>query len=268
MERLDPLGRVRQGGHGGSGRTWRAGRVDLGFGDREAGRRRGGRRRSARSARRARRRPSRAPRPGSRPPAAGCPGRPRAGGRSSARTTPSTPGVRVSSRRITSSRPGLDAVAAAAAATSRRIASMRALTRAWAVFSEARLTMSRAVEVMIWATSTRPLARSVSPDWTRSTMRSARPDQRRQLDGAVEPDHLHLDPALREVVLGERGILGGHAHPRPLREGSSRSQSSRASATTRRQKPKPRSTGSYTSGSCSARMSLPTMPRSAAPYST
>src|SRR6266478_3741622 len=60
-------------------------------------------------------------------------------------------------------------------AASSRIDPMRALTRAWAVLSEARFTMRRAVDVMISATSTRPLARSVSPDWTRSTMRSASP---------------------------------------------------------------------------------------------
>ena len=39
-----------------------------------------------------------------------------------------------------------------------------------------RYVSERGIQVeMIWATSTRPLARRVSPDWTRSTMRSARP---------------------------------------------------------------------------------------------
>ena len=59
--------------------------------------------------------------------------------------------------------------------TAWRTASIRVFTRACAVFSEARLTMSLAVELMICATSTRPFARSVSPDWTRSTIRSASP---------------------------------------------------------------------------------------------
>src|SRR5262249_35226869 len=59
--------------------------------------------------------------------------------------------------------------------SSRRIVSMRAVTRAWAVLSDARFTINRAVDVMISATSTRPLARRVSPDCTRSTMRSAKP---------------------------------------------------------------------------------------------
>src|SRR4029450_11875815 len=59
--------------------------------------------------------------------------------------------------------------------TACRMAVMSWLTWEWAVLSDARLTISRAVEVRISATSTSPLARSVSPDCTRSTMRSATP---------------------------------------------------------------------------------------------
>src|SRR5262249_35765088 len=54
--------------------------------------------------------------------------------------------------------------------TSWRMAAINALIRACRVLSEARLTIRRAVDVTISATSTRPLARNVSPDCTRSTM--------------------------------------------------------------------------------------------------
>src|SRR5439155_16047706 len=61
------------------------------------------------------------------------------------------------------------------AAWLRRMRAMRRLMAAYSVFMAARLTMRRAVERVISATSTRPFTRSVSPDCTRSTMRSARP---------------------------------------------------------------------------------------------
>ena len=127
--------------------------------------------------------------------------------------------------------------------------------------------MSRAVEVRISATSTSPLARRVSPDCTRSTMRSARPTSGAS---SMEPSSFTIStwmPRSEKYSSVRRGYLVATRTQDHL-AGSSRSHSSRGSATTRRQKPKPRSTGSYTSGCCSSRMSLPTMPRSAAPYST
>ena len=53
---------------------------------------------------------------------------------------------------------------ATAGACRDRISSRSPVTAAYSVFMEARLTISRAVERVISATSTRPLARNVSPD--------------------------------------------------------------------------------------------------------
>ena len=86
-----------------------------------------------------------------------------------------------------------------------------------AVFWAARLTIKRAVDRRISATSTSPLARSVSPDCTRSTMRSASPTSGAS---SIEPSSRTTStwmPALGEVPPREVGILGRHAHPRPLR---------------------------------------------------
>src|SRR2546428_6726726 len=148
-----------------------------------------------------------------------------------------------------------------------RISSMSDCTASYSVFMDARFTMSRAVERVISATSARPLARSVSPDCTRSTIRSASPTSGAS---SIEPSRRTIStwmPRSEKYASVVRGYLVA-TRTQDHFAGSSRCQSSRGSATTRRQNPKPRSSGSYTSGACSARMSLPTMPRSAAPYVT
>ena len=141
---------------------------------------------------------------------------------------------------------------------------IRSLMAAYSVFMAARLTMRRAVERVISATSTRPLARRVSPDCTRSTMRSARPTSGAS---SMEPSRCTIStwtPRAEKYCSVRRGyFVATRTHDHFA--GSSRSHSSRGSATTSRHTPKPRSSGSYTSGSCSSRMSLPTMPRWAAP---
>src|ERR671918_249784 len=75
---------------------------------------------------------------------------------------------------------------------------MRSEMAAYSVFIAARLTMRRAVERVISATSTRPLTRSVSPDCTRSTIRSARPTS-----GASS-----MEPSSRTISTWTRGAVG------------------------------------------------------------
>ena len=114
---------------------------------------------------------------------------------------------------------------------------------AYCVFIAARLTIRRAVERVISATSTRPFTRSVSPDCTRSTMRSARPTSGAS---SMEPSRRTVStctPRAEKYCSVSRGYLVAtrtHDHL----PGSSRSNSSRGSATTSRQNPKPRSSGS------------------------
>ena len=125
----------------------------------------------------------------------------------------------------------------------RSSAPMSSVMAAYSVFIAARLTISRAVERAISATSTRPLARSVSPDCTRSTMRSASPTSGAS---SIEPSRRTSStwtPRAEKYCSVRRGYLVAtrtHDHL----AGSSRSHSSRGSATTSRQKPKPRSSGS------------------------
>src|SRR4029077_2911511 len=131
----------------------------------------------------------------------------------------------------------------ARAPVSARSSWISVVTAPYSVFIEARFTISRAVERMISSTSTSRLASSVLPDCTRSTMRSANPTSGAS---SIEPSRCTIStwmPFSEKYASVTRGYLVAtrtHDHF----EGSSRSNSSRGSATTRRQKPKPRSRGS------------------------
>ena len=120
---------------------------------------------------------------------------------------------------------------------------MSPVTAACSVFIEARFTIRRAVDRVISATSTRPFALSVSPDWTRSTMRSASPTRGAS---SIEPSRRTIStwiPRSVKYCSASRGyFVATRTHDHFA--GSSRSHSSRGSATTRRQNPKPRSSGS------------------------
>jgi hypothetical protein len=96
---------------------------------------------------------------------------------------------------------------------------------------------------VISATSTSPFARKVSPDWTRSTMRSASPTSGASSTEPSSRTSSTWTPRSVKYCSASRGyFVATRTHDHFA--GSSRSWSSRGSATTSRQNPNPRSSGS------------------------
>ena len=116
------------------------------------------------------------------------------------------------------------------------------------------------------STSTRPFWRSVSPVWVMSTMRSHSP--------VSGPSSIAPDSSMTSAVMPLRAQVGAR-RPRvlgrdPRRCACARSSTgaSARSATIIRQRPIPRSSGSYSSRPSSSSTSLPATPTSAAPCAT
>ena len=100
-------------------------------------------------------------------------------------------------------------------------------------------------------------------------MHSARPTSGRELYGAVQRDDLGLAAHPLEVPPGGVGEFGRDPHDLGVADGP-RTSSALPSGAARimRHLPVPRSLSSTTFGFCSSSTSLPTIPMSAAPYST
>ena len=92
------------------------------------------------------------------------------------------------------------------------------------------------------------------------------PHQGGDLDRAVQLDDLGDDAPGLQVPAGDLGELGGVAQVQV--GGLVHRVVDRLGHRQIRQRPMPRSTGSYRSRPCSSSTSRPAMPRSAAPYST